>query len=165
MAGLPWASCGTGKHFHCMPVYRSHKMRLKAAPEKFEAKRLCSNKSGYVDNPCSTPSPPRQRPRGGSRTSRLWIHTPGSSADRLRLKKFYERGLSWPPSGPLTPGDALDAGRASTRRLFRPPHRPASHHHGVLTSLLAAAPAARDTAAPRQRPTAAAAASKPVACP
>jgi len=29
MAALPWVSLGTGKHFHCMPVYRIHKMRLK----------------------------------------------------------------------------------------------------------------------------------------
>src|SRR5215510_7199555 len=28
MAAFPSESVGTGKHFHCMPVYRIHKMRL-----------------------------------------------------------------------------------------------------------------------------------------
>src|SRR5216683_1734480 len=38
------------------------------------------------------------------------------------------RGLSWHPSGPLIPGDALDAGHANARRLLRPPTLTASHH-------------------------------------
>src|SRR2546427_7506361 len=38
------------------------------------------------------------------------------------------RGLSWPPSSPLTPGDGLDAGRADTRHPLRPPPLTASHH-------------------------------------
>src|SRR6266567_7028496 len=37
------------------------------------------------------------------------------------------RGLSWHPSGPLTPVDALEAGRADARRLRRPPHLATSH--------------------------------------
>src|SRR2546429_468202 len=57
------------------------------------------------------------------------------------------RGLSWPPSGPLTPGDALEAGRVDARRWFRPPPLAASHHPGLLTPLLAAATAARGRAA------------------
>src|SRR2546421_8712007 len=50
------------------------------------------------------------------------------------------RGLSWSPSGPLIPGDALDAGRADARRLLRPPpsappstrlaHTPTGWGHG-----------------------------------
>src|SRR6266571_4326639 len=59
------------------------------------------------------------------------------------------RGLSRPPSGHLSPVDALDAGRADARRLLRPPPLTASHHHGVLTPLRAAATAARGTGAPR----------------
>src|SRR5256712_3100497 len=61
--------------------------------------------------------------------------------------------LSWPPSGPLTPGDAFDAGRADVRRLLRPPHRAASHPHSLLTPLLAAATVAPDPATPRARST------------
>src|SRR5712692_2527203 len=41
-------------------------------------------------------------------------NTTGSPVDCQRDKKFYERGLSWPPSGPRSPGDALDAGHADT---------------------------------------------------
>jgi len=43
-------------------------------------------------------------------------------------QKGLARGLSWHPSGPLTPGNALDAGCVDARRLPRPPHRAASHH-------------------------------------
>src|SRR5207253_3302923 len=42
-------------------------------------------------------------------------------------KKAWPRGLSWPPSGPLTPSDALDAGRVDARRPVRSPSRAASH--------------------------------------
>src|SRR5215831_18582965 len=58
------------------------------------------------------------------------------------------RGLSWPPSGPLPPGDGLDAGHADTRRLLKPPPLTAAHHRGVLTPLLAGATAGRERAAP-----------------
>ena len=37
-------------------------------------------------------------------------------------------GLSWPPSGPLPPGDALDAGHVDARRLLRPPPRATFYH-------------------------------------
>src|SRR6266446_5014939 len=57
-------------------------------------------------------------------------------------------GLSWPPSGPRTPGDALEASRANTRRLPRPPSLAASHHRGLLTPPLSVATAARGTGAP-----------------
>jgi len=55
-------------------------------------------------------------------------NTMGSPADRHRGTKAETRGLSWHPSGPLTPVDALDAGRADAPRLRRPPPRPAAHH-------------------------------------
>src|SRR5262249_13444731 len=85
----------------------------------------------------------------GPCTCTLRINTPGSLVDRLRTKKVYMSGLSWPPSGPLTHVDALDAGRVDVRRLLRPPPRAASHHRGWLTDLLAGATAARGTGAPR----------------
>src|SRR6266478_7418967 len=64
----------------------------------------------------------------GSCTCTLRINTPGSPTDRHKDKKVYMRGLSWPLSGPRTPGDALDAGRVDARRLLRPPPLAASHH-------------------------------------
>src|SRR5215470_14061992 len=81
------------------------------------------------------------------------VKTRGLPGDCHKGKKVYTRGLSWPPSGPLTPGDAFDPGRADVRRLLRPPHRAASHHHSLLTPLLAAATVAPDTATPRARST------------
>src|SRR5215831_9910207 len=59
------------------------------------------------------------------------------------------RGLSWPPSGSLTPGDALEAGRVDAPRWLRPLPLAASYHHGLLTDLRAAARATRGRAAPR----------------
>src|SRR6266481_3672530 len=47
-------------------------------------------------------------------TCPLRINIAGSPVDRQRIKKAYTRGLSWHPSGPFTPGDALKAGRADT---------------------------------------------------
>src|SRR6266571_9245014 len=70
----------------------------------------------------------RTRETTGPCTCPLRINTPGSSADRQKTKKVYPRGSSWPPSGPPTPGDALDAGRADARRLLRSPPLAASHH-------------------------------------
>src|SRR5713226_3412609 len=84
----------------------------------------------------------------GSCTCPLRINTTGSPTDRHRDKKVYKRGLSWPPSGPLSPGDALDAGRVGTRRHLRPPPVAVSHHHGWLTPPLAAATVAPETATP-----------------
>src|SRR5262249_8775131 len=71
----------------------------------------------------------RFRPRWsfGPCTCTLRINTPGASVDRHRTKKVYTRGLSWPPGGPLTPVDALDAGRVDARRLLRPLHLATSH--------------------------------------
>src|SRR6266436_1964664 len=60
------------------------------------------------------------------------------------------RGLSWHPSGPFTPGDALKAGRADT-----PTPRPLTATRRslpcalCLTPALVVATAARETAAPR----------------
>src|SRR5262249_41510564 len=51
-----------------------------------------------------------------------------------------------PPSGLLTSGDALNAGRVDTRRPPRRPPRAASHHDGLLTPPLAVAMAARERA-------------------
>ena len=51
----------------------------------------------------------------GSCPCALRLNTTGSPADRHKGKKVWMRGGSWPPSGPLTPGDALQAGRAGAR--------------------------------------------------
>src|SRR5262249_61326669 len=77
------------------------------------------------------------------------VNTSDSPVDRYRDKKVWTKGLSGHPSGPLTPGDALDAGRADTRRPLRPPPLTAAHHRGVLTPLLAGATAGRERALPR----------------
>ena len=61
-------------------------------------------------------------------TCPLRINTAGSLTNRQKDKKVYTSGLSWPPSGPLPPGDALDAGRVDARRRLRPPPLAASHH-------------------------------------
>jgi hypothetical protein len=61
-------------------------------------------------------------------TSSLRINLPGSPVDRHQGKKVYTRRLSWPPSGPLTRGDALAAGCVDARRLLRPPPRAVSYH-------------------------------------
>src|SRR5262245_57177924 len=58
-------------------------------------------------------------------------------------------GHSWHPSGPLPPGDALEAGRVDARRLLGPPHLAAPHEHCLLTPPLAATTAARERAALR----------------
>src|SRR5438132_4345366 len=83
----------------------------------------------------------------------LRINPPSSSTDRYRGKKSYKRGLSWPPSSPLTPGEALEASRVDARRELRSPRLAASHHHGVLTPPRVVTTAARDTAAPLLRST------------
>src|SRR6266446_6260404 len=83
-----------------------------------------------------------------SRTRCLRLNTRGLPSDRHKGKKAYIRGPSWHPSGPLISGDALDAGRAGTRRRLRSPPVAVSHHHGVLIPPLAAATAARGTGAP-----------------
>ena len=63
----------------------------------------------------------------GSCTCALRINPPGSPVDYHRGKKAYKRGLSWPPSGPLSPGEALDAGHTDTRRHLRLSSLAASH--------------------------------------
>src|SRR6266446_1750441 len=63
-------------------------------------------------------------------------------------QKGLDRGSSWPLSGPLPAGDALETVRVDTRRLPRPPSRAAAHHRGWLIPPLAGAMAARGTAAP-----------------
>jgi hypothetical protein len=72
------------------------------------------------------------------------INTTGAAVDHHSGKKAETRGLSWHPSGPLTLGDALEAGRADARRLLRPPPLAASHHYGLLTPPLAVATVARE---------------------
>ena len=66
--------------------------------------------------------------RYGSCTCPMRINIAGSPVDRQRVKKVYKRGLSWPPSGPLPPGDALDAGPAHARRQRRSPSLAAFYH-------------------------------------
>src|SRR6266702_7339661 len=78
------------------------------------------------------------------------INLPGSPTDRRKDKKIYTRGLSWHHSGPLSPGEALDAGHADTPI----PHQLTATRRSLscalfLTPLLAAATAARGRAAPR----------------
>jgi hypothetical protein len=68
--------------------------------------------------------------------------------DRHKGKNAELRGLSWHLSGPLTPGDAFDAGRADARRRLRSSPLAASHHSCGLTPLLAGAMAGRERAAP-----------------
>src|SRR3989442_1351276 len=73
---------------------------------------------------------------------RLRINLPGSPVDSHRGKKAWTRELSWPPSGPLSPGDALAAGPPDTRHRLRSPPFALSHHHSLLTDPRAAARAA-----------------------
>jgi hypothetical protein len=87
--------------------------------------------------------------RSGSCPCRLRINLPGSPVDWHRGKKAGTRELSWPPSGPLSPGDALAAGPPDTRHRLRSPPCALSHHHSLLTDLGAAARAAHGRAAPR----------------
>ena len=54
----------------------------------------------------------------------LRVNTSGSSVDHNRSKKVYPREPLWHPSGPLSPGAALDAGHAHARRLLRLPPVP-----------------------------------------
>ena len=72
-------------------------------------------------------------------TCTLRRNTPGSPVDCHRSKKAETSGLSWPPSGPLSPGAALAASRGDAPRRLRPPPLAASRHHGGLTPPLAAA--------------------------
>jgi hypothetical protein len=60
--------------------------------------------------------------------SSVRVNTRGLPSECHKGKKAHKRGPSLPLSGPLIPGDALDAGRVDARRLLRPPHRVASHH-------------------------------------
>src|SRR4029453_7440673 len=55
---------------------------------------------------------------------------------------------SWLPSGPLSPGDALEVSRVDAPRRLRLAPLAASHHHGWLTPPRAAARVARGTGAP-----------------
>jgi hypothetical protein len=73
-------------------------------------------------------------------TSSVRVNTRGLPGDRHKSKKASTSRSSWPPSGPLSPGDALDAGCVDTRRLLRSPlwllptirlaHTPAGCGHG-----------------------------------
>src|SRR5712664_1270137 len=56
----------------------------------------------------------RHLPNVGSCTCPMRINIAGSPVDHHRVKKSYTRGLSWHPSGPFTPGDALKTSRADT---------------------------------------------------
>src|SRR5215831_7838335 len=58
------------------------------------------------------------------------------------------RGLSRLPSGPLSPGDALDAGRVDARRLLKPLLLATSYYGCLVTPSLTGAAGAPDTGAP-----------------
>src|SRR6266487_3202561 len=88
-------------------------------------------------------------PKSWSRTRCLRLNTRGLPSDCHKGKKAYIRRPSWHPSGPLISGDALDAGRAGTRRPLRLSSLAASHHYGWLTPPRVVATAAPETAAPR----------------
>jgi hypothetical protein len=98
--------------------------------KRFEDPRLLTGWGSFV-GPC---------------TCTLRLNTTSSLVDRHRGTKAWTRGLSCHPSGPLTPVDALEAGRADARRLLGPPHLAAPHEHCLLTPPLAAATAARERA-------------------
>ena len=98
--------------------------------KRFEDPRLLTGWGSFV-GPC---------------TCTLRLNTTSSLVDRHRGKKAWTRGLSCHPSGPLTPMDALEAGRADARRLLGPPHLAAPHEPCLLTPPLAAATAARERA-------------------
>ena len=87
--------------------------------------------------------------RSRSCPCRLRINLSGSPVYRDRSKKAWTRELAWLPSGPLSPGDALDAGRPDTCHLLRSPLFAVSSHRSLLTDPLAGATAARKRAALR----------------
>src|SRR6185436_765274 len=60
------------------------------------------------------------RRSGGSCSSSLRVNTRGLPSGHYKAKKFYQRGPSGSPSGPLTPGDGLDASHADARRHSGP---------------------------------------------
>ena len=82
----------------------------------------------------------------------VYLHTADKYCRLTRRPSQEQKGLderaSWHPSGPLTPGDALEAGRADARRCSAttPCRFPLPC---LLTPPLAVATAARETAAPR----------------
>src|SRR5215467_11065927 len=84
----------------------------------------------------------------GSCTWPLRVNISDFPFDCYRNKKVWTRGLLWPSSGLLPPGDGRDACRADTRRPLSPPPLTASHHRSVLTPLLVEATAGRERAAP-----------------
>ena len=86
----------------------------------------------------------------GSCTCPMRINIAGSPVDRQRVKKFYKRGLSWHPSGPFTPGDALKTSRADTPT----PRQLTATRRSLSCALFLTPPrvvatAARERAAPR----------------
>jgi hypothetical protein len=77
--------------------------------------------------------------------SSVRVNTRGLPSDHHKSKKAWTRGSSGHLRGPLSPGDALTAGRVGAHRLCRPPPRAASHHSCVLTLPPAAARGAHET--------------------
>ena len=59
--------------------------------------------------------------------SSVRVNTRGRPGDRHKDPKAETRGAARPPSGPLSPGDALDTDRADACRRRRLPPRAASH--------------------------------------
>src|SRR6516225_2536455 len=115
---------GTAVHLPRVPEDVQRHQRHRVVPPAHRGR------DGEPRGDVACPWVPRASDCGGvwSCTCFLRINTPGSSVDRQRTKKVYTRGPSWPPSGPLTPGDALTAGRADARRRLRSPPLAASHH-------------------------------------
>jgi hypothetical protein len=68
----------------------------------------------------ATRAPFLTTPYSGSCSSSLRVNTRGLPGGHYKAKKFYQRGPSGSPSGPLTPGDGLDASHADARRHSGP---------------------------------------------
>src|SRR5215813_1867183 len=75
----------------------------------------------------------------------LRINTTGPAGRLSQEQKGIGERALMASLRPSPPGDALEAVRADTRRLPRPPSRAASHHRGWLIPPLAGAMAARAT--------------------
>src|SRR5262249_24376888 len=114
---------------------------------------LCQGKAGLLDQLVLFQAYhnfvlPHASLRRRSCTWTLRVNISDFPFDCYRDKKVWTRGLLWPSSGLLPPGDGRDASRADTRRPLSPPPLTASHHRSVLTSLLVEATAGRERAAP-----------------
>jgi hypothetical protein len=120
------------------PRSRQEGRRIRLAEKADRCSRTCEVRGGITDEA-----------NRWSCTCCVRIKPPGSPVGRYRSKKASTSELSWLPSGPLSPGDALDAGRPDTRHRLRSPLFAVAYHRFLLTGPLAGATAARERAAPR----------------